>query len=76
MLIRSGNMKPYLLSVFLVHALFYSTALSEPVIPLEMIKPDKVGMDAEKLKLVDQKMEKLIKEERLTGGIVVVASKG
>jgi CubicO group peptidase (beta-lactamase class C family) len=69
-------MKPYLLFVFLVHALFYSTALSEPVIPLEMIKPDKVGMDAEKLKLVDQKMEKLIKEERLTGGIVVVARKG
>ena len=69
-------MKPYLLFVFLVHALFYSTALSEPVSPLEMIKPDKVGMDAEKLKLVDQKMEELVKEERLTGGIVVVARKG
>ena len=41
-----------------------------------MIKPDKVGMDAEKLKLVDQKMEELIKEERLAGGIVVVARKG
>jgi CubicO group peptidase (beta-lactamase class C family) len=69
-------MKPYLLFVFLVHALFYSTALSEPVSPLKMVKPDKVGMDAEKLKLVDQKMEELIKEERLTGGIVVVARKG
>ena len=33
-------------------------------------------MDAEKLKLVDQKMEELIKEERLAGGIVVVARKG
>ena len=41
-----------------------------------MIKPGKVGMDAEKLKLVDQKMEELIKEERLAGGIVVVARKG
>ena len=41
-----------------------------------MVKPDKVGMDAEKLNLVDQKMEELIKEERLTGGIVVVARKG
>ena len=41
-----------------------------------MIKPGNVGMDAEKLKLVDQKMEELIKEERLAGGIVVVARKG
>ena len=69
-------MKPYLLFVFLVHAFFYSTVLSESVSPLKMIKPGKVGMDAEKLKLVDQKMEELIKEERLAGGIVVVARKG
>ena len=33
-------------------------------------------MDAKKLKLVDQKMEDLIKEDRLAGGIVVVARKG
>ena len=32
-------------------------------------------MDAKKLKLVDQKMEELIKEGRLAGGIVVVARK-
>ena len=69
-------MKPYLLFVFLVHAFFYSTVLSESVSPLKMIKPGKVGMDAEKLKLVDQKMEELIKEDRLAGGIVVVARKG
>ena len=41
-----------------------------------MVKPEKVGMDAQKLKLVDQKMEELIKEDRLAGGIVVVARKG
>ena len=41
-----------------------------------MVKPEKVGMDARKLKLVDQKMEELIKEDRLAGGIVVVARKG
>jgi CubicO group peptidase (beta-lactamase class C family) len=33
-------------------------------------------MDAKKLGLVDQKMEELIKEGRLAGGIVVVARKG
>ncbi|MDA8774129.1 beta-lactamase family protein [Opitutales bacterium] len=43
---------------------------------LPFIKPEKVGMDAKKLKRVDQKMEELIKEDRLAGGIVVVARKG
>ena len=33
-------------------------------------------MDAEKLKLVDQKMEELINEERLAGGIVVGGKEG
>ncbi len=74
--LRSGNMKAYVLSAFLILALFYTPVLAEPVSPLKMVKPDKVGMDAEKLNLVDQKMEELIKEERLTGGIVVVARKG
>ena len=69
-------MKALFLSVFLVHALCYTTVLAEPVNPLNMVKPEKVGMDARKLKLVDQKMEELIKEGRLAGGIVVVARKG
>ena len=69
-------MKVLLLSFFLVHALCYTTVLAEPVNPLNMVKPEKVGMDAKKLKLVDQKMEELIKEDRLAGGIVVVARKG
>ena len=69
-------MKVLLLSFFLVHALCYTTVLAEPVSPLNMVKPEKVGMDARKLKLVDQKMEELIKEDRLAGGIVVVARKG
>ena len=43
---------------------------------LSFSNPDEVGMDAEKLKLVDQKMDELIKENRLSGGIVVVARKG
>jgi len=46
------------------------------LVDLPFIKPEKVGMDAKKLKRVDQKMEELIKEDRLAGGIVVVARKG
>ena len=43
---------------------------------LPMAKPEKVGLDPKKLKAVDHKMEELIKEGRLAGGIVVVARKG
>ena len=46
------------------------------LVDLPFIKPEKVGMDAKKLELVDQKMEELIKEDRLAGGIVVIARKG
>ena len=69
-------MKALLLSFFLVHALFYTTALAETASSLQQVRPEKVGMDAKKLGLVDQKMEELIKEGRLAGGIVVVARKG
>ena len=69
-------MKALLLSFFLVHALFYTTALAETASPLQQVKPEKVGMDPKKLGLVDQKIEELIKEGRLAGGIVVVARKG
>ena len=69
-------MKALLLSIFLVFPLFCTTALAEPVSSLQQVRPEKVGMDAKKLKLVDQKMEELIKEDRLAGGIVVVARKG
>ena len=43
---------------------------------LPIAKPEKVGLDPKKLKAVDQKMEALIKEGRLAGGIVVIAKKG
>ena len=46
------------------------------LVDLPFIKPEKVGMDAKKLELVGQKMEELIKEDRLAGGIVVIARKG
>jgi CubicO group peptidase (beta-lactamase class C family) len=56
--------------------LFYSLLNGREEVNLSFSNPDKVGMDAEKLKLVDQKMDELIKEGRLAGGIVVVARKG
>ena len=43
---------------------------------LPMAKPEAVGLDPKKLKAVDEKMKDLIKEDRLAGGIVVVARKG
>ena len=43
---------------------------------LPMAKPEKVGLDTKKLKAVNQKMEQLVKEDRLAGGIVVIARKG
>jgi CubicO group peptidase (beta-lactamase class C family) len=43
---------------------------------LPIAKPEKVGLDPKKLKAVDQKMEELIKEGRLAGGIVVIGRKG
>ena len=53
---------------FLVHG--------QATVLLPVAKPEKVGLDPKKLKAVDQKMEELIKEGRLAGGIVVVARKG
>ena len=53
---------------FLIHG--------QATVLLPMAKPEKVGLDPKKLKAVDHKMEELIKEGRLAGGIVVVARKG
>jgi len=43
---------------------------------LPMAKPEAVGLDPKKLQAVDKKMEALIRENRLTGGTVVIARKG
>jgi CubicO group peptidase (beta-lactamase class C family) len=43
---------------------------------LPMAKPEAVGLDPKKLEAVDEKMEALIEENRLTGGTVVIARKG
>lgn len=63
-----------LLPVLLIS--FYGFISGKSVDGLSLVLPEKVGMDAKKLKRVDQKIEELIQENRLAGGIVVVARKG
>ena len=41
-----------------------------------MAKPEAVGLDSKKLQAVNEKMEALIEENRLSGGTVVIARKG
>ena len=41
-----------------------------------MAEPEAVGLDPKKLEAVDEKMEALIEDKRLTGGTVVIARKG
>ena len=48
----------------------------QPINLLPMAKPEAVGLDPKKLEVVDDKMEALIEENRLTGGTVVIARKG
>ena len=43
---------------------------------LPMAKPEAVGLDPKKLEAVNEKMEALIEDNRLTGGTVVIARKG
>ena len=74
--LRSETMKARIFSVFLIYVFLGGTVFGELSGLLERVKPEKAGMDAKKLQLVDQKMEELIKQDRLSGGIVVVARKG
>jgi len=51
-------------------------AIGKPPAQLPIAKPAKVGLSEKSLSQVDAKMEELIKDERLAGGIVVIARKG
>ena len=51
-------------------------AIGKPSTQLPIAKPTEVGLSAKALAQVDAKMEELIKDQRLAGGIVVVARKG
>jgi CubicO group peptidase (beta-lactamase class C family) len=52
------------------------TAQTDVGTTLEIVAPASVGMSAEKLGLVDAAMEKLVEEQRIAGGIVVIARRG
>jgi len=69
-------MRNVLRFILLVGLAFSHLVSGNVEVDLPFSKPGKAGMDTGKLKLVDQKMEELIKQGRLAGGIVVVARKG
>jgi hypothetical protein len=62
----------------LILLLFLSSLLAggKPPAQLPIAKPAEVGLSAKALTQVDDKMEELIKDQRLAGGIVVIALKG
>jgi CubicO group peptidase (beta-lactamase class C family) len=51
-------------------------AVGQAAAELPTVKPAEVGLSAKALAQVDDKMEELVKEQRLAGGIVVIARKG
>ena len=69
-------MKNKSLSLLFVLSTLCTVVGGQPTNLLPMAKPEAVGLDPKKLEAVDKKMEALIKENRLTGGTVVIARKG
>ena len=57
---------------------FFSCFLAsgQAIAELPTVNPAEVGLSGQALTKVDAKMEELIKEQRLAGGIVVIARKG
>ena len=51
-------------------------AIGQAAAELPTVKPAEVGLSAKVLAQVDAKMEELVKDQRLAGGIVVIARKG
>ena len=63
----------------IINAIFspvVSVLLTLALYGIETVKPEKVGLDSAKLKLVDEKMDQLISDSRMAGGIVIIARKG
>ena len=63
----------------IINAIFspvVSVLLTLALYGIETVKPEKVGLDSAKLKLVDEKMDQLISDNRMAGGIVMIARKG
>ena len=64
------------LSLFFFVSIFGSVLNGQADGLLPMAKPQEVGLDPKKLEVVNEKMENLIEENRLTGGTVVIARNG
>ena len=63
-------------TLFLLPFLSCLLAFGQAAAELPTVKPAEVGLSVQALAQVDAKMEELIKEQRLAGGIVVIARKG
>ena len=66
------NKTPRFFLLFLSCFLTFAKAVAE----LPTVNPAEVGLSGQALTKVDAKMEELIKEQRLAGGIVVIARQG
>ena len=63
-------------TLFLLPFLSCLVVAGKPPAKLTGVDPSEVGLSGQALAQVDAKMEALIKEQRLAGGIVVIARKG
>ena len=68
-------MRVYFVRPFLIQCIFCVLVYLTSAESLPMAKPEAVGLDPKKLEAVNEKMEALIEENRLTGGTVVIARK-
>ena len=73
---RGESMKISSFSLLFLVSILLSVLNGQADILLPMAKPEAVGLDPKKLQAVNEKMEALIEENRLTGGTVVIARKG
>jgi hypothetical protein len=63
--------KPTLILLLFLSSLL---AVGKTAAELPTVNPAEVGLSGQALSRVDAKMEELIKDEKLAGGIVVIAS--
>ena len=73
---RGESMKISSLSLIFLVSILVSVLNGQAKILLPIAKPEAVGLDPKKLEAVNEKMEALIEDNRLTGGTVVIARKG
>jgi len=60
----------------LLFLVFSGVAVGQVSDEIPSAKPSEVGMSAEKLRLVEKAMEELVEENRIPGGVVLIARRG